>query len=227
MLDAPPTLMLPAEPLETNRPDTILTLPERTGIVRLADACREAALSFVNASPRWTKRDLAQWLAGPYAHATSFAAHAFGDGTRDHRTSGVNVVTPIDPDTMRRVIDRAREAVLESLRSVTSSPDDGATMALSILSQDLIVQCEDEDGNLGWAPVSRRDIVLADRVLSLFVADYLVRPDEYESSLSVCSRCSVVSFDAFSRLRGLCGGHRSGVFRASLTTLPSPPSRSA
>jgi hypothetical protein len=65
---------------------------------------------------------------------------------------------------------------------------------------------------------------LADRVLSLVAADYLARPTDYDTDLSVCMTCKTVEFDAVSRARGICHRHGSGMFvpgqRATKPYLP-------
>jgi hypothetical protein len=46
----------------------------------------------------------------------------------------------------------------------------------------------------GWAPVDVPAIRLKDRVLALFAADFLSRPEAFVAELHVCTRCESISF---------------------------------
>ena len=52
--------------------------------------------------------------------------------------------------------------------------------------------------------------------------DYLVRPGDYESELSVCPTCSHVAFDAASRKRGFCPLHAAPPSSQKRFTIPYP-----
>jgi hypothetical protein len=58
---------------------------------------------------------------------------------------------------------------------------------------------------------------LADRVLSLIAADYLLRADEYEAALFTCSLCGRVGFDAEGKARGgIRETHEAGIRRSDV-----------
>jgi hypothetical protein len=203
--------------------DTILTLPEQTGSVAVAAACREAALAFLNESMHWGKPELATWLMGPYAQLTQYVPAS------SRRKSGeisrpVPLMREIDARMVERVIRSARQEVLGTLAR-TVDTEGGASFAFSMLSSGFVARCEDRGRNAGWIPTTdaRR---LADRVLSLLAADYLTRPLDYESELARCSRCDTIEFDAVTRVRGVCHRHGSGLFlprRSSRSTMPYLP----
>lgn len=202
--------------------DTILTLPRQTGSHAIATACRETALAFINESGFWGKAELAMWLMGPYAQVTQYVQ------TFEARQSGeflrpVPLLREIDARMVDRVIRSARAEVLETLIKM-SNPEGAASFAFTVLSSGFVVRCEDSRRVPGWVPSpdARR---LADRVLSLFAADYLTRPTDYEAELSVCEQCHSVDFDAIARLRGICHRHASGMFvpKSRRSTLPYLP----
>ena len=57
----------------------------------------------------------------------------------------------------------------------------------------LVMGVSDDQGGLGYAPVHRMRMRLVDRLVSLFIADFLTRPGDYDSLL-VCASCDEVSF---------------------------------
>lgn len=202
--------------------DTILTLPEQTCASQIASACRDAGLQFLNDAERWGKAELAMWLMGPYSQVTQYVSPI------SHRRSGeiarpIPLLREIDARMVDRVIRNARAEVLQTLRR-TADPEGAASFAFSMLAAGFVVRCEDRAHTPGWVPTTdaRR---LADRVLSLFAADYLTRPTEYDTELSICGACQTVDFDGIARLRGICHRHGSGMFvpKSRRSTIPYLP----
>ncbi len=189
--------------------DTILTLPEQTGAVALAVACRDTALEFLNEADRWGKAELATWLMGPYSQLTQYVATSAKRKSMELQRP-VPMLREIDARMVDRVVKNARNEVLEALRT-TYDAEGGATFAFTMLSNGFVARCEDKSRVAGWVPTTdaRR---LADRVMSLLAADYLTRGSDYEAELSICSHCSYVEFDSVARLRGICHRHGSGLF---------------
>jgi hypothetical protein len=184
--------------------DTILTLPERTGSIAVAVACRDAALAFIQESERWGKAELAMWLMGPYAQLTQYVP---ASGIRKSgEIPRAPMLREIDVRMVDRVIRSARAEILSTLETMRHA-EGGASFAFTMMSAGFVVRCEDRGRISGWIPTAeaRR---LADRVLSLFAADYLTRSSDYETDLSICSHCKMVDFDALARARGVC--HRHG-----------------
>lgn len=199
--------------------DTVLTLPRQTGSRAIAAACRDTALAFVHEALHWGKAELAMWLMGPYAQVVQNV------GDASSRRSGelgraVPLLREIDARLADRVIVAARNEVLDALAR-TSDAEGMAAFAIAMVSSGFVVRAEDENGVEGWVPTSapRR---LADRVLSLFAADYLTRPAEYETDLTICAQCKKVEFDQIARFRGVCEdhAHASTPPQAPRTTLP-------
>jgi hypothetical protein len=189
--------------------DTILTLPEQTGAVAVANACRETALELLNDGERWGKAELATWLMGPYSQLTQYVTPRASRRSMEIQKP-VPMLREIDARMVDRVLRNARTEVIEALRS-TYDAEGGAAFAFTMLSNGFVARCEDRSHVAGWVPTTdaRR---LADRVMSLLAADYLTRPSDYETELSICSHCSTVEFDAVARMRGICHRHGSGLF---------------
>ncbi len=211
-----------APPAYVSNIDTILTLPEQTGSMAIADACRVTAVAFLNESRHWGKAELAMWLMGPYGQLTQyvspFARRRGGDAGMT-----APLMRDIDARMVDRVIKNAHEEVMKTLERMRD-PEVGASFAFTMLAAGFVARCEDRGQVAGWVPTSdaRR---LADRVLSLLAADYLARPADYEDELSVCHMCKTVDFDAVSHDRGICFRHASGLFTPTSrrNTLPYLP----
>lgn len=198
--------------------DTILTLPSQTSALAVAQSCRDTAMVFMEDSLSWGKGQLAMWLMGPYGQITQYT-HAVERVTQSGRYPRMQapLLREIDARMVDRVISSARDEVIARLAQTLDggalgSPELGEpAFVYDMVSLGFVVRCEDARQIEGWVPSStaRR---LADRVLSLFAADYLVRPQDYENDLAVCRKCGVVEFDSVCRARGVCGRHGSGMF---------------
>ena len=202
--------------------DTILTLPEQTESLAIADACRVTALAFLNESQHWGKAELAMWLMGPYGQLTQYVS------PYSRRRSGefakpAPLLREIDARMVDRVVKNANDEVVKTLLRMSDS-EAGASFAFTMISSGFVARCEDRGQVAGWVPTNeaRR---LADRVLSLFAADYLARPTDYDTDLSICTMCQTIEFDPLARIRGICGRHGSGFFtpRSRRSTIPYLP----
>lgn len=157
----------------------------------IADACRSAALGFAWGTHHphaFGRRELARWLAGPYARAVA--------STRQHRPSGtLRIVAPrpLEEATIEALVRTARAETLRFLRSAWSWTYDGAA-ARAAIDEGLVVGIADEESNLGYGAIDRPGMRLVDRVCSLFVADYLTRPADY-AAFAICLGCEGATFD--------------------------------
>lgn len=197
--------------------DTILTLPSQTSALAVAQSCRDTAMVFMEDSLSWGKGQLAMWLMGPYGQITQYT-HAIERITQSGRYPRMQapLLREIDARMVDRVISSARDEVIARLgQMLDAGPGDSGHgepgFVYDMVSLGFVVRCEDARQIEGWVPsaTARR---LADRLLSLFAADYLVRPHDYENELAVCRKCGLVAFDPISRARGICNRHGSGVF---------------
>jgi hypothetical protein len=162
------------------------------------DGCRAAALEFVNrVAVSNDKEQLAEWLRGPYrTHVVTLAR------SRTRRMGAASVV----PGALTKLLAQTRlEVSLNLLR--TRDPEDGVSFGYSALAAGLVYRAQDAMGAMGWVPVAQPRMRLTDRVLSLVAADYLLRGDEYETSLFTCSACGLTAFDAGRADLGVCRAH--------------------
>jgi hypothetical protein len=181
-------------------------LPEGVLVVDVADGCRTAVLSFLDGvSAGWGKAELAHWLAGPYRSLTSLARHAgMMDGSP--RSRSVTDEASLDVHRLSALVLSVRWTLLAAFEGAIS-PDNNVSFANAALYAGHVTRCLDGEGRAGWAPFNAPTMRLADRVLSLVAADYLVRPEDYETNLSVCRFCERVSFDLDTKKRGACQAH--------------------
>ena len=206
MMSSMPSALPPAY---VSNIDTILTLPEQTGSMAIANACRATALAFLNEALHWGKAELAMWLMGPYGQLTQYVS-PFSRRRSGERACSPPLMREIDARMVDRVIRTAHEEVMTTLARMADA-EGSASFAFTMLAAGFVARCEDRGQVAGWVPTSdaRR---LADRVLSLLAADYLSRPGDYENDLSVCHVCKTVDFSALSHDRGVCHRHGSGIF---------------
>jgi hypothetical protein len=190
---------MPSFPIASGR---LHTFPV-PNVLSVADASRTAALAFVAGTGcGWSAKDLACWLAGPYRAATAATSGRV-------RATSVAPYGAHEEGTLERVLFTTRERLLDILTHPDGWGESG--FAPRAVAAALVLAVRDSTGTHGYAPVDHPRICLFDRIASLFFADYLTRPRDYED-LVLCEDCGELSF-AWSPL------HRDHC--------ESPPSRSA
>lgn len=157
------------------------SVPPPSHAIAVADRCRAAALAFLRARG-WGKPELATWLSGAYG-GVAVKVRDEDDAPPSSRSVG--------PLTISALIDRTRADVVATLAGPARH---GGLFATKVRAAGLVTSSF-RDGERVLLPVDRARVLLSDRVLSLFAADYLARPGEFEATLSVCPRCDEVSFD--------------------------------
>jgi hypothetical protein len=180
---------------------THVTLETGATAASIAAACRRAGLDFLRGvRAGWDARDLSAWLTGAYAEAVCYVPR--GEAT----------LTPIDtPFTLNERLCEARNGALLALDEARSSGS-GLSFVRAAIRRREIIPAVDAYGTSFWIPLDRRKMQLRERVLSLFAADYLLRPGEYTGELVVCPTCEAIVFDAKARAMGQCGVHRTSGF---------------
>jgi hypothetical protein len=160
----------------------------------LPDLCRSAALGFMAGARDWNKRELAEWLACSYRPLVAGASEQpIRRRTAPYGTAAVTPhVTRIQPRTIEQLLKVAHADVLRELRDLEgrSSLDTGR----GFIRSHVVTRCIDDAGVAGWAPVARVRARLFERVMSLFAADFVARPWDYEYDLAICVECGAVSF---------------------------------
>jgi len=168
----------------------------------LADLCRSAALGFLANAQDWDKRKLAEWLECSYRPLVVGATQQM----RRKLTPayGAEPAPSVHPETLANVLAVAHADVIEQLRNLAAAPS-SLDAGRAFISSSVVARCIDDTGVSGWAPVAHQPSRLADRVMSLFAADFLARPWDYEYDLSICQDCATVSFGDISCCRARSG----------------------
>lgn len=192
-------------------------LSSKISVDRVAEACRSTALKFLDGSRAgWEKKELADWLVGPYRRLTllrySVAELAWAD-VLDAREAPPSS-RPLTHLRIQDMIERTRAEVVSRLEGFAQS-DDAALFVLDARDNGSVIRCRDARGGEGFLPVDRPGMKLADRVLSLFATDYLLRTADYDHLCTVCWRCETVTFDAEARRIGACTTHSTSGIRPS------------
>ena len=191
--------MFPPDPFKGPLPkQRFRNLEDGVTVHDVADRCREAGLEyFSGANGAWSSRDLAKWLMGSYRAATA-PPSTVDSPFRKKATPPLH----LDEGAVIGLLVRTRECVLEMILSPRSAWEEGG-LGAEMLARGLLLGVRDGLGSIGYAPIDLPDTRLVDRVASLFVADYLTRPGDYEE-IQVCDECGEISFRWQRRHRERC-----------------------
>jgi hypothetical protein len=192
----------------------VIVLTDGTRVRDVADACRSAALAFAWSASLWGKRELAMWLVGPYARAVATANAMLSPASGVRRAP--RPAFPIPRGAIARLVESAHVELLDSLRRAWSWRYD-AGFARDMIDAGVVAGIVDDESSIGYAPIDRPDMRLVDRARSLFLADYLTRPRDYES-FAVCPGCGAATFDLGRSHEGECAAERIAV-----PPSPAPP----
>ncbi len=171
----------------------------------LANACRRAySRIVVGAHIGWGKIELARWLTGPYRRLTVRDAW---DEPPPSMTIANDVASNLD-DRIVTVLETMRFDVLLVMRELMT-PEGRSAFTTLAFDTSLVARATGDEGVV--LPCARPRMTLTDRVLSLVAVDAIMRPEDFEHSLFVCSRCDQPVFDVASRPRAICRTHVSGI----------------
>lgn len=141
-------------------------------VSQAAEVARRALRAFLALSP--DKRSLSEWLLGPYLEATGFAP-------RHHASVPSRPESEPPPGPLMGVaelMEDAKFAVREAM-SAALGPQ-GSEKLIRLLPPVVhVMAAHDIYGGHGFIPMDLARTRLTDRVLSLVVADYLTRPDDF------------------------------------------------
>jgi hypothetical protein len=175
----------PTKPFEIVTGERFLCLPTAATVLGVVDLARAAALEFcTSARFGWGRGELLGWLNGSYRDVL------LATGNDASFVEGADV--EIDEVAVTRLVARARSHAADMVEGSASSWS-ARGFAREMIESGLVVGITDGTGGLGYAPRNCPGSRLVDRVTSLFLADYLTRPRDYES-LSICSSCNEISF---------------------------------
>lgn len=194
-------------------------LPHDLSVLDIADHARAAGFVFVSdVRYGWGRRELATWLVHDYRRAVLDPFDPFDRPPASGETDAAPASAPPPDAGVARLVASARRHVVEMLATASTTWNPSSSFAAEMVESGLVVGVCDRLGGIGYSPVNQPRMRLADRVASLFIADYLTRPRDYDS-LVVCPTCEEVSFrwdevheegcDAVLRRSGLVARRRS------------------
>jgi hypothetical protein len=99
----------------------------------------------------------------------------------------------VETGAVERILLNTRERILEMLATNPRTWESSSGVARAAVDSGLVVGVHDGIGGIGYSPLDAPGMRMFDRVASLFIADYLTRPRDYDS-LSICADCGEVSF---------------------------------
>jgi hypothetical protein len=206
--------------MSTNTNANLLTLPARYRSAALipilknrtsddvADLCRSAALGFLANARDWNKADLAEWLQESYRPLVIGAPNPPRKMTPAYGSAVSIAPAPsVAPEALTGILENAHAEVLKMLRDLQAAPS-SLDAGRAFISSNVVTRCIDDTGVAGWVAVSHKSSRLAERVMSLFAADFLARPWDYEYDLAICESCENVSFTEVSCCRARSGAQR-------------------
>lgn len=151
------------------------------------ERARSAGAAFVRgATLGWSGRALASWFVCQYAPSVVPATDAGGEllGPASERV--------LDDGMSERIILHAHATVLKLLRDLVV-PERASPIARVALATGSVLGLRDARGGVAYSPVALDGLYLGERVASLFVADYLTRPQDYRW-LMTCAECGELAF---------------------------------
>jgi hypothetical protein len=182
----------------------------------LADASRDAALAFCRGVlGGWSKRELVAWLRGPYQGVAGLVDFIVAPPIDDAppSTQPSPMLLPTDED-IASVVDGAFECAMDCVEALARG--DGLPFFEEAIERGSLVEAITVRGEVLLVPLHRPRLRLARRLIALFLADYMLRPDDYRDiahSFWQCDVCDVVLIGTGAREQGLCNLHarRSGI----------------
>jgi hypothetical protein len=127
---------------------------------------------------RWHPGNFVAWLVGSYHAAT--------------RSRPTSYATTVEREALGTLMVKARDHVVCTLER-HASMEGGSAFIRDLIDKGALTWSLEVEPP-AWVPVDSARLALRDRVLSLFAADLLARPRDYEASV-VCRRCGELSLD--------------------------------
>lgn len=180
-------------------------------VVPRISAVRAAAAEFVRGTTfGWGRRELAAWLVCHYSPCLLLDATAAAPKVAAKTSSHFAIATTrLDDEDVERLVLGARSKILRLLTAL-GWPSHAQQIAQRAIRTGAVLEYgERPDGDTHWLPVGKPKMLLAERVASLFVADYLEAPEAYRE-LSLCRGCGALDFGGLVTHDVLCApAHRS------------------
>jgi hypothetical protein len=181
-------------------PCTLELVPDGVDPSDIADGCREAFVEFCRGvASGWTKRDLALWLAGPYARVARLI-----DTHEDENRASAEALAAVTPSRISELLDPAWQDAVSCVEDLARGI--GVRWLDEAFEHGSVIEAALDDEYSVFVPHHRPRLTLALRVRSLIVADFLLRPEEYRGEVRACNECGVVLL-GIARRRGQCLDH--------------------
>jgi len=145
-----------------------IALPSPVSLSHVADRSREAVRAFLGLEP--AKSALADWLRGPYHDATRFGPRRLVTPSTDG--------AGLDLGGTAAILRGAQLEVRAAVRGAMAAQS-AEELVRSLPPVVHIARAHDASGACGFIPLDARGGRLADRVVSLVLADYLTRPADF------------------------------------------------
>lgn len=176
-------------------------LPDGDSIDTVSAICRAAGVEFLEGvATGWGKRELAEWLSGSYHEAASRL------GVLDDLRAPSDTPYDLREARIGALMESARLHTLTMLEEL-ALPHAESDFIDEAITRGFVCPAEDEVETPVWVPLDLPRMRLRDRLRSLFVADYLNAPREYETTFFVCHRCDSPRFDEDAKWMGFCRKH--------------------
>jgi hypothetical protein len=146
----------------------------------------------------WSRRDLADWLVCQYAPCAAPASY------QESPDLPPAAERALDDGIVEGIILDARRSALRLLGELVV-PWQASPIARLAVASGMVVSQRDARGAVAYSPVKLKRLRLADRVASLFIADYLNRPTDYRW-LAMCRECGELSFSDELEHSSWCAG---------------------
>ena len=160
-----------------------LHLPASVTVTDVADAARLALTQFLVMDAE--KRALSAWLVGPYGRATAFAPHR-SHSVRPPASVRARSSFPPPELAIEELVEHAKSEARATLTAAVQGGPEALVQRMPSVVQ--VIRVDDAFGGHGFAPIDAPKLKLSDRLLSLLVADFLTRPDDFAREMASYAR---------------------------------------
>jgi hypothetical protein len=175
----------------------VCVLPVGVSVRRVTEASRRAGLAFLSGSALgWDRANLRSWFVLDYEPTIAWSRPAT-DRIHGDPAEG------LDDVDVSMLVDQIRERTIAMLHGAsvnwrsTTFARDMINAGLAVVVYDRVAVAQ------AYAPAVHGDMRLKDRVTSLFVADFLSNPSDYDR-LGHCDACGDVAIGAMPRHPAWC-----------------------
>ena len=153
-------------------------LPDNVHVEDVARRTRLAARAFrTSAAHGWGRTKLRSWLIIEYAMATEWSRE-------DDVSPWAHRDAPMNDERARQLVEDVRGRITRLLVDESAGWKTPG-FAAAMIDRGLITCVTDASGREAYAPAARVELSFLERVASIFIADFLAHPEDYQN-LSSC-----------------------------------------